>query len=561
MKKALFLCLMAVLAITLFAGCNRGDGNGGGTAVTPAVTPAPAPPPPATPAVPDVPVASPDSWLVPEHTTINLAASLAAGWAHPTEGSFFEWLEEYTNIAINWTTHLNTEWTELFPLMMASRDLPDAFFGSGPWSGTAQILLYGVELGVYRPLNQLINDYAPNFRRRGEEAMPGLMGILTAPDGNIYAMPTIHPFTDARVWNAPAINQTWLDNLGLDMPTTIDEMEAVLIAFRDGDPNNDGQPIVPFSFLFGCWGAADMTPWFAPFGQPLSPDFIMIENNQVLFQPTQPFFRDGARWLASLYAQNLIDLEVFTHDQTSYRARAGAGPNPTFGIWTSWNPIEDGGAMGHHYTLMPPIYGPGGASVLWNQVIAFTRDTFIITDQASDPGLLMRWVDVFYRDIYMGLRATQGPGPGENLAWFVNDAGQIARVEPLPPEMIRGQNEHPFAPGIIGPEYVERMAPRRYPDLKLEQIDDLLVHYATNFLDGTWNRWPGPAFMEAHESDEITFIEADMMPFVRQTLARWIAGEGDVDAEWDAFQADLNAFGLQRWLTIRQNVWNRVQAG
>ena len=36
------------------------------------------------------------------------------------------------------------------------------------------------------------------------------------------------------------INQTWLDNLGLEVPTNMDELEEVLIAFKEGDPNGNG---------------------------------------------------------------------------------------------------------------------------------------------------------------------------------------------------------------------------------------------------------------------------------------------------------------------------------
>ena len=47
------------------------------------------------------------------------------------------------------------------------------------------------------------------------------------------------------------INQGWLDNLGLDTPSTIDELKKVLIAFRDNDANGNGDPNdeLPFGFM------------------------------------------------------------------------------------------------------------------------------------------------------------------------------------------------------------------------------------------------------------------------------------------------------------------------
>ena len=48
----------------------------------------------------------------------------------------------------------------------------------------------------------------------------------------------------------PYINTQWLERLGLEMPTTMEELKAVLIAFRDQDANGNGDPNdeIPFDF-------------------------------------------------------------------------------------------------------------------------------------------------------------------------------------------------------------------------------------------------------------------------------------------------------------------------
>ena len=40
--------------------------------------------------------------------------------------------------------------------------------------------------------------------------------------------------------NRMFINKAWIDKLGLSMPTTTDELKAVLKAFHDQDPNGNG---------------------------------------------------------------------------------------------------------------------------------------------------------------------------------------------------------------------------------------------------------------------------------------------------------------------------------
>lgn len=51
------------------------------------------------------------------------------------------------------------------------------------------IITYGNE-GIYIPLNDLIDQYAPNFKKRVEEEYPDLMKMITCADGNIYGMPS-----------------------------------------------------------------------------------------------------------------------------------------------------------------------------------------------------------------------------------------------------------------------------------------------------------------------------------------------------------------------------------
>lgn len=556
MKKVICLVFVFLLVPVLLAACGAPDRTdaplaqetpaNNQTAAFEAVYPSP-----------DSPGEVRDTWLVSERTTINLATSIAPNWGHPDDGEFWALLEDYTNVHVNWTTFLNDEAPEQFALMMAAGDLPDAFIGQ-LGQGTENVLTYGMELGVYIPLNSLIQDYAPNFLRRGLTENPNLLNLLTAPDGNIYGLPHIAAGND-RVYNMTAINQTWLDNLGLDAPTTIEEVEEVLIAFRDGDPNGDGSEVIPLSFMFTCWGAADHGPWFAPFGAPLYKNLILIDRGQVTFQGAQEYFRDGARWLASLYSQGLIDREVFTYDEPDYRARAGSTP-PVFGIWSSWSPHEDSGVNNDYYrTLLAPVSGPAGAFQLWEQIVGFQREVFIITAAAEDPALLMRWADVFYRDLETSLNAAHGQGPDKNKAWFFNADGQIQWTDPRPDDYIRGMQELPFAPSITGSEYRALAAPSTGLELvRIEHQNNILRPYAENFFDGTWAIWPNPAFMLPEEADEIAFIEADLIPFANRMLASWIAGESDVDDDWEQYLADLDSYGLRRWLEIRQEVLNRV---
>lgn len=88
-----------------------------------------------------------------------------------------------------------------------------------------------------------MNDYldnpetAPNFNAIPEEEKQAILDTITSADGNIYSLAKYEP----QSWNLTPyrmyINQAWLDNLGLDMPETTDELHEVLKAFVNNDPN------------------------------------------------------------------------------------------------------------------------------------------------------------------------------------------------------------------------------------------------------------------------------------------------------------------------------------
>lgn len=87
------------------------------------------------------------------------------------------------------------------------------------------------------PLNDLIETYlSPNLKALYEE-YPGVLYPVTK-DGNIYGLPNMYAMDEGTImW----VRQDWLDNLGLQAPTTIEEFEEVIRAFTEDDPDGNGK--------------------------------------------------------------------------------------------------------------------------------------------------------------------------------------------------------------------------------------------------------------------------------------------------------------------------------
>ena len=91
--------------------------------------------------------------------------------------------EELSNIHIEWTTAPNQGYAEKKNVLLAGGEYPDIFYRAGLSVGDQ--VNYGSK-GLLVPMNDLIDQYAPNLTARFEE-VPDMKKCVTMPDGNIYA--------------------------------------------------------------------------------------------------------------------------------------------------------------------------------------------------------------------------------------------------------------------------------------------------------------------------------------------------------------------------------------
>ena len=142
--------------------------------------------------------------------------------------------EEAAGVKIEWEYITSDAWKEQKSLVLASGDLPDIFIGTQTIH-PADIL---ANIEYFIPLDDLVAEYGDQIQEMWE-VYPSSKIANTMPDGKVYGIGRYMP-------NRPTtlignyINKVWLDNLGLAMPTTLEEFEQVLIAFRDLDADGDG---------------------------------------------------------------------------------------------------------------------------------------------------------------------------------------------------------------------------------------------------------------------------------------------------------------------------------
>ena len=301
-----------------------------------------------------------------------------------------QFTEEQTNIHVEWVEVPHSGWQEKVNLAFASGDLPDAFIG-------------GVDIvsnmDALAPLDEIIDSgVAPNVLQMFDD-LPDMRGALTLSDGHIYSLPIgdadVKNEINAEIW----INTTWLDNLDLSMPTTLDEFYDVLVAFRDGDPNGNGEADEIPLLVSSTSGAAQIDPLFGFFGTLENDYHVRIEDGKVVFTPQEDGYFEALQWLHKLYAEGLMNQEYFTEDYQQFLAK-GNSETCVAGVFLEW--YIDNLMLATYvpdYTYMPlfegTVWSPNGTP----NSPQGTLNGFVITKSCSNPEALVRWYDYINSDL------------------------------------------------------------------------------------------------------------------------------------------------------------------
>lgn len=461
---------------------------------------------------------------------------------------FFQDLEEQTNVHIEWNMSSEDGWDEKKGLLFAG-ELPDAFYGQGILTDV-DVIKYASQ-GILIPLEDMIEEYCPNISKLLENEE--YRKALTAPDGHIYCLPSLtelSPKTHDKLF----INKTWLDQLGLPLPTTLEEFEETLKAFRDNDMNGDGDATseIPFTFLynrkenglfsmFGSFGQLDNNYW----------NHFIVKDGEVVYTPVTEPYKEAIEWFHSLYEQDLIDPEGFTHDFSVYIAKVSA-PEKTVGAFLGWSLSSAAGNNKEDFVPLAPLKGESGEQI-WNTYPSAinAKGSFVITSECENPEALMRWADMHY-DPETSLQIDQGL-----FGTTLTKEGDKYTYLPLPEGKTLADMIHEYTPGVNGIGGVTmEVASKLELNANLQERADLDEFYAPYNVPVD-EVYPS-VFLTTEEVESVSALETDIVAYVDQTYANWIVN-GGIENEWDSYLQKLDQMHLQEYIDIYETAYERYQ--
>lgn len=430
--------------------------------------------------------------------------------------------------------------TERLNLDLNSGDYADVV---GGWTlSDSMILTYGVNQGVFIPLEDYFAEYCPRITEILD--LPGVREEMTAPDGHIYAIPYV--CDDTKVGYSPYINGRWLKNVGMDIPTTTEEFEAVLKAFKEQDANGNGDPNdeIPFSADPNNKHIESMTGWF---GLPMGKSGIGILDDEVVFAGASSTYREFLSWFNSLYEQGLIDLEIFTQDSSTWE---GKGNQDLYGVSIAYGSNEFTGIPAAEergdFDSMPVLNtDKGGIWLRDTEGFSVYRTQAVITNKAEHPEIICRWFDNAFA-LENGIGCNRGP-----VGVIVNkeDDGYHA----IDTTTLSEEDQEKYSWGNLWPQSLPKYLPvdfefvEEHPmyDEKKATEEAYEANLTKEIIPSYW--------IDLDKIDTFSDTNTAIKDFFEQQQAQFVCGELDIDndADWQAYVDGMYSLGLEDWVATQ----------
>lgn len=586
-KKLLALLLTAALALTILSGCgSKTESTSGSSAASPAPDSAPATvsTPETTPqeeeasaaeaSIPEEeeevvegPVAGDKDFdwsvfepLSEEPVTLTMFYTqpppLAAIMDSPNDMSLlYQKFEEITNVHIDFQMVNMMDASTTFTLMIASGDYCDITNDALNYYDTAD---QAYEDGIAVDLMEY-PDSVPNFMALMEK-YPQIRTDLETLEGHILNMPRIDMPIGWAAENGLLIRKDWLDELGLDIPNSYDEMHDVLAAFKSSYNVTDPY-IMPYQVL-SPWGLMS-----AGYGIPAVADannfYVDLETDKVELATTSDAYYDYLCMFRDWYQEGLINPNFVS--QASNIPDESIISTEQTGIWfsdlsyiktyqellASINPNSELALMGD------PGIDDQRSGYMEKQFTAAGRGGFSVSEQCDDVALALSWCDMWYNpDLTQFINYGY---EGETFEYDENGkpvlGGIIVNNDLGLPSLKMANGVYLCTSG--GFIYDLHKYDLEFTDLQLEAYTKWIIT-ADDPSTVVTADFPGGAKLTADEADAVTTAMGDITTHVGEMALKFVTGAVELTPEsYAAYVTDIEGMRLQEALDAMQSAYDR----
>ena len=515
-----------------------------------------------------------------EQTEFTIMGSMSALSTGYENNVVLNRLMEDAGIHITWNT-MSDSLSEQVNIRIAGNIMPDAFMGVG--FNNYALAMHGDDAAFIDLAPYITPEIMPNLYAILEEN-PNIRAAITMEDGGIYGLPAgeqmgtagVGKAEDYSIYTVPQfsmINKAWLDELGLAVPTSLDELHDALKAFKDHDMShtyygNAAGSTLPMSTGFDqwCWG---QNIFYAGFGftnwiNDVCADLTLWEDGTVNFVSTTQNYRDAVTYFHGWYDEGLMDVEMFSQSDTQLISKCQQG---YVGVSTWWYIEELMGKYADDYVFLPVLTGPKGTPYEGTRNVTVRTGggtnggNLSITSACQSPINLLKFFDQWY-DGETVMQLQYGPigiyfnSQDERGVWnSITEAEAQERFGKGAGEL-KSEYEIHGPKLILSKYYLENF---NMEDRAIERLNDLYDYWMPQ-VDST-AVYPIDCVFTSDELDTIDRYKSDFESALSEQEGLWIRDGGPTDAEWDAYINYLNEkCGMEKLLAVYTEAYARYAA-
>ncbi|MBQ4580373.1 MAG: hypothetical protein IJA83_06900 [Clostridia bacterium] len=428
--------------------------------------------------------------------------------------------------------------------------------------------------GIIIELNDVIDKYMPNLKAI-LEANPELANDLKNDDGQFLYFTTLNGMNTIEdvigvTWWGPMLRKDWLENVGAEVPTTIEEWYDVLTLFKEGDPNGNGElDEIPLD------GGAGAHMLFMGAYDIMSGIYVDPITGKVGYGE----YSDGYKaWLETMnkwYSEGLMQ-NVFVDETGAITDGATVDENLYADLIGSWkglsnyweqrlpnlltkNPNAD-------FVAAPWVKDANGS--VYSGYEAFGRlgtNLVCISTDCDNVEAAARLIDTMYSEagsilMTWGVEATEKDADGNwiNGNWAYDENGKKYTV-PWTWENVE------YRGSIFPRHFTYAMAHANFPrfgqsDYNATSYSEMYVGASKIWADSDFSMtYPSAIALPVEEQAEVTTLSEDMAAYIAEMQYKFITGAEPL-TNYDAYLEQLQKMGIETIIGYYQAAYDRYVA-
>ena len=481
--------------------------------------------------------------LVDEPQTLTLWTTFPPPMTNALAGDIsqmysFKVAAEVTGVKLDITSATFETASEQFALNSAAHSWTDLIFGVTSYTNSME---GAVEDGIIVDLTEYLEEFAPDYWKVLQDT-PDFKKEVTMDSGMIAAF---YGMNDAETLvSGPQIRKDWLDAVNLPIPETLDDLEEVLLAFK----NELGIKYPIYASVLSNYLYSGIITCAYGTGAMSSGTYFVDKDGTV-----------HCSWLEDDYKNMLLKLQdwnqkgIVTSDSLTLTGTESAIQGGLTGVWS--DNIKTMSTTAEAATNDPncdivampyPTVEEGG--VAYVSTTDYAADPISISTNCADPELASMYVNFFYTPEGQ-MVCNYGI---EGSSYVLDENG-----EPKYTDLVLNNPDGldiSVAQAIYSAFYVPyvHMTSRTtsaYTDQDEFDASDIWKQNAdfSRMYHGD---------MTVEETEEYTAIMSDLETYVNECAPKFILGEMSFD-QWDEFIDQCKTMGVDRTVELKQAAYDR----